>query len=242
MTEQRNDSADRGIDYFNRGHWLSNIQARMSLEARRRMFRIFLAYAGAVGGRSVLDVGATPDTERADSNCMIPWFAEAGMRVSVYSPEDVSHLKRTFGYINVLPRAGFRDPIPTPDRCVDWASASAVIEHVGSRREQVAFVRECSRVANGLFITTPNKYHWLEFHTKLPLIHWLPPAIHRRILTGMGLDTWAREEHLNLIGARDLAWIARQAIDADFSWTVRTVWALGMPSNLILLARRQAAQ
>ena len=33
------------------------------------------------------------------------------------------------------------------------------------------------------FITTPNRFYPIEFHTKLPLIHWLPKRIHRFILS-----------------------------------------------------------
>ena len=36
-------------------------------------------------------------------------------------------------------------------------------------------------------IMTPNRFHPLEFHTKIPIIHWLPKKIHRKILKFLGL-------------------------------------------------------
>jgi hypothetical protein len=228
-----------GIDYFGRGHWLTAIQARVSYRARRRMFLVFKNFAGQIDGMTLLDVGATPDLERLDSNCMIPWFDESGMRVALYSPEDIQHLKDVFKSVTIIPASGFGKPIPADDRSYDWVSSAAVLEHVGSRDKQRDFIRDSARVGNGLFITTPNRLHWLEFHTKLPLIHWLPANLHRKLLRRLGLELWAKEEHLNLLTRRELMAMASATLGDDFNWCVKTVWALGMPSNLILLARRK---
>lgn len=229
----------RGIDYFNRGHWLSGIQARVSVRARRRMFDLWRARAGDVAGASVLDVGATPDAERLDSNCMLPWFQEAGVRLALYSPEDVSHLEATLPGVQILPPApGPR--IPAPDASFDWVSSSAVIEHVGSAADQAAFLHECARVARrGLFVTCPNRWHWLEFHTKLPLLHWLPRPWHRAVLGRLGLSTWAKESHLRLVGSRELASLAERALGPAWRREVVSIWTFAMPSNLVLLAMRR---
>ena len=228
----------QGIDYFNRGHFLSAVQARVSLRARRRMFDLWRSRAGDLGGASVLDVGATPDLERLDSNCMLPWFQESGLRLTLYSPEDVSHLQATLPGVRILaPEAGSR--IPAPDSSHDWVSSSAVIEHVGSAKQQEDFLREGARVARrGLFVTCPNRWHWLEFHTKLPLLHWLPRTWHRAVLRRIGLRAWARESHLRLLSSRELGAVAERALGAGWRIDVRSIWTLGMPSNLVLIATR----
>ena len=228
-----------GVDYFNRGHWLSTAQARVSLRARRRMFELWLAMAGELCGASVLDVGATPDCERLDSNCMLPWFQEQGLALTLYSPEDVARLRAWLPGVQILsPQAGAG--IPAADASYDWVSSSAVIEHVGSAFEQEAFLRECARVARrGLFITCPNRWHWLEFHTKLPLLHWLPREWHRAVLRRLGLGVWARESHLRLVGAHELEFLAQQALGPAWRKAVRSIWTLGLPSNLVLVASRE---
>jgi hypothetical protein len=227
-----------GIDYFNRGHWLSELQARVSVGARRRMFELWRSRAGPLAGASLLDVGATPDRERLDSNCMLPWFQEAGLRLCLYSPEDVSHLVHALPGARVLsPVAGFS--FPAQDGSFDWVSSSAVIEHVGSAAEQQAFLAESARVARrGVFVTCPNRWHWLEFHTKLPLLHWLPRPWHRAVLRGLGLGAWARESHLRLIGSRELQQMAKKALGSAWDVAVERIWTLGMPSNLVLIATR----
>lgn len=230
-----------GIDYFHRGHWLSGIQAKVSYRARRRMFEAWRAAAGELLGASVLDLGATPDRERLDSNCMLPWFAEAGLRVTLYSPEDIAHLREQFPFAHVLTSAATGPRVPAADLEYDWVSSSAVIEHVGSEAEQVAFLRECARLArHGVFLTCPNRWHWLEFHTKLPLLHWLPRRSHRAVLRLLGLHAWARESHLRLLGPRELARMASLALGSGWTIRVRSIWTLGMPSNLMLLASREA--
>ncbi len=228
----------QGVDYFGRGHWLSGVQSRISLRARRRMFNLWRSRAGELDGASLLDVGATPDVERLDSNCMLPWFQEAGLRLSLYSPEDVSQLRASLPGVSILaPAPGSR--IPAPDASHDWVSSSAVIEHVGPLDQQEGFLRECARVARrGLFVTCPNRWHWLEFHTKLPLLHWLPRTWHRAVLRGIGLGAWARESQLRLVGPRELAGLAERALGTGWRSHVSSIWTLGMPSNLVLIATR----
>jgi hypothetical protein len=228
----------QSIDYFYRGHWASGVQARVSFGARRRMFDRWRQFAGGrVSGR-LLDVGATPDTERLDSNCMIPWFHEAGLAVSVYSPEDVSELATAFPFATIVPSQGFGRPLPARAREYDWVSASAVLEHVGSAAAQIEFIRECATAGDGLFLTTPNRWHWLEFHTKVPLAHWLPRPAHRAILRGLGMPFWASDTNLRLLDQPTLAAMASKVLGRDWNWRIETVSALGMQSNLMLLGRR----
>ena len=52
-------------------------------------------------------------------------------------------------------------------------------------------------------ITTLNRFYPIDFHTKLPLIHWLPKNIHRNLLKIVGLKYFDREENLNLLSKND---------------------------------------
>lgn len=239
-------SAKAGVDYFNRGHWLTQIQIRYSLQARREMFDAWEAFArkrGNLQNQKLLDVGATPDCERQDSNCMIPWFHETGLQITLYSPEDISNLQRSFPFAQVLKPniQNIGDTLSTqvqPEE-YDWVCSSAVLEHVGSIESQKEFVSSCAKMGKGLFLTTPNRWHWLEFHTKIPLLHWLPKTIHRRFLRLLGKDFWAKEENLNLIDTATLQGIAQAVLEKDFIYEIRKVKALGMTSNLVLLAVRK---
>ncbi len=228
-----------GIDYFNRGHWLTPIQERVSRRARRKMFDRWRRFAAESGlPQTFLDIGATPDAERLDSNCMIPWLLEGGFQVSLYSPEDISRLRSLFPGAVILPPSGAAG-FPAQDRQFAWVGSSAVLEHVGARESQLAFIRETARAGDGIFLTTPNRWHWLEFHTKLPFLHWLPKRLHRALLQRLGKHFWAREQNLNLVGRRELLAMAREALGDRFDFRIEAIWTLGAPSNLMLLARRR---
>jgi len=228
----------QGIDYFNRGHWLTAMQEKVSVATRKRMFQIAVRKLELTAGQKMVDFGATPDVERRDSNCMIPWFYDLGMRVALASPEDITHLASVFSFARILPATGFHHPIAAGVREFDLVTSSAVLEHCGDRAHQIAHIKECGRVADKIFLTTPNRWHWLEFHTKMPLMHWLPKSMHRGGLKLAGLAFWATEENLNLLSGRQLKELAQEALRNEFAYQIQQVWTLGMPSNLLLLAYR----
>jgi hypothetical protein len=70
-----------------------------------------------------------------------------------------------------------------------------VIEHVGDRDRQQAFVHEALRVGDRVFLTTPNRWFPVEVHTRLPFVHWLPDRVAHRAydLAGKG---FAKQNHL----------------------------------------------
>ncbi|MBO1067941.1 MAG: class I SAM-dependent methyltransferase [Dolichospermum sp. DEX189] len=95
--------------------------------------------------------------------------------------------------------------LPFPDQSFDYVYSHAVIEHTGSRDLQLKFLCEAFRVASkGIFITTPNRLHPLEFHTALPLIHYLPPNWYRRIYRILGKTFYSQESNLNLLTEKDI--------------------------------------
>ena len=53
--------------------------------------------------------------------------------------------------------------------------STATIQHVGSNENQERMIKNIIGLSKKYFIiTTPNLYHPIEFHTKLPFLHWLP--------------------------------------------------------------------
>src|SRR5215475_1228191 len=116
-----------GIDYFNRGHWLTDLQEQVSVATRKRMFKIAVSKLGLKAGQKMVDFGATPDVERLDSNCMIPWFHALGMSVALASPEDITHLATVFSFARMLPATGFHHPIAAGVREFDLVTSSAVL-------------------------------------------------------------------------------------------------------------------
>lgn len=208
---------------------------RVSRRMRRRMYARFLA-EGVADGDSILDVGVTSDRSQLASNYLEAWYPHKH-RITACGIDDASFLQQQYPGLRFV-RADGR-ALPFADGSFDWVHSSAVLEHVGSRAAQAGFLAELYRVCRkGVFATTPNRWFPVEFHTVLPLLHWLPPARFRALLRRMGHVDLAQERHLNLLGRRDLDAICRQL--ALPRWRVDSV-SLGLwPSNLLLVLRRQA--
>ena len=79
------------------------------------------------------------------------------------------------------------------------------------------------------FITTPNRWFPVEMHTALPFLHYLPAPTHRRLLSRIGLDYWASEDHLNLLDAGTF----RKLFADEHDVTVASVRLGGLVSNLM---------
>ena len=70
----------------------------------------------------------------------------------------------------------------------DLVVSNATIEHVGNSKNQLQMISNIIKLTKKNFlIITPNKYYPIDFHTQIPLIHWLPKNIHRKILSLIGL-------------------------------------------------------
>jgi 2-polyprenyl-3-methyl-5-hydroxy-6-metoxy-1,4-benzoquinol methylase len=120
---------------------------------------------------------------------------------------------------------------------MDVVFSSAVIEHIGSLQQQKQMLRECLRVARkGVFITTPNRWHPMEAHTLIPLLHWLPKSMHRRILRILGLNFYAREENLNLVDKKTLSLICNELRIKQFS--IKSLSTFKIVSNLMLIIKK----
>jgi SAM-dependent methyltransferase len=195
-----------------------------------RIYRRFAAHFPPDPGRRIVDIGvngalADPDLYFLESR--YPHRA----RIVACGLEPPGCFRRCFPearYLQVQRGA----PLPFADRAFDLAFCSAVIEHVGDRAAQAAFLGEVLRVARSAFITTPNRWYPVELHTLVPLLHYLPAPVYRRAYRQLGFDFFAEEANLNLLDRRALA----SMLPAGS--TIETHQFLGAPSNLLAIVRR----
>jgi ubiquinone/menaquinone biosynthesis C-methylase UbiE len=212
-----------------------SLPVRLAAYQRRRMYARFLRDVAICKDDSLLDVGVTSDRSYEASNYVEAWYPHKD-RVTALGIDDASFLEHQYPGMKFIQASGL--DMPFEDRSFDVVHSSAVIEHVGSYENQVKFARECARVAKkAVFLTTPNRWFPVEFHTVLPLLHWLPKAWFRAALRVFGMHFFASEENLNLLSSRECRRIA--AALPDFYVSVSSVALGGWPSNLLITALRR---
>lgn len=211
-----------------------SLASRIAGRVRRQMFERFVQVAKIGDAHTILDVGVTSDRLYDHSNYLESWHPHKH-RITATGIDDASFLVHRYPGLAFV-RADGR-ALPFADESFDFVHSSAVIEHVGSRAMQRRFLVELFRVCRcGLFVTTPNQWFPIEFHTILPLVHWLPQRRFQAVLRAIGREFFADEDNLNLLTAADLRRLCAEAEMGDV--TIMSARLAGLPSNLLLFARK----
>lgn len=211
-----------------------SLAMRASTMVRGRMFRMFMDELEPTRQDRVLDVGVTSDQSYDNSNYFEALYPHRD-RIVAAGLQDASFLETQHPGLRYVQADALN--LPFPDGAFDLVHSAAVLEHVGSAANQRRMIAECLRVARrGVFITTPNRWYPIEFHTQLPFVHWLPKPMCRAIFRRLGLRELAEESNLNLLTAREL----RSMTSGTEGWRVHIAAArlIGWKSNLILVGRR----
>ena len=192
----------KAIDYFSYDNRFISVKTFFSIKARKKMFNRFMAIVNPSPQDEILDLGATPDVKLKDSNIFDKLYPYKD-RLSVCSIEDCRNIVDELGlkefYYNEP-----KKPLPFYDRQFKVVFCSAVLEHVGTRKDQELFINECLRVADKVFITTPYRYFPMEMHTFILFLHWLPWPIFQKIVLKTKGEFWANIDNLNLCSKRDI--------------------------------------
>ena len=185
--------------------------------------------------KNLLDVGTTPVFD--EYNNIILHSYKNRNNVSSLSNLDCSSLKNKFTKVKFI--KGDARKMKFKKNSFDTVYSNATIEHVGNRSNQLKFVKECYRVSQkDVFITTPNKFYPIEFHTKLPFLHFLPSKMYKKILSYLGYSFFAKEKNLNLLTVDDLK--KYMSFLKIKNYNIIKHKFLFMTSNLILHIKKKA--
>ena len=179
---------------------------RISLRSRRRKFGLFMETMAPTADTTVLDIGVDDVGFGEHAGCgtlnffeeLYPWPAQ----VTALGLHEGARFRSRYPEAHYV--QGDALALLFEDDTFEIAFSNAVIEHVGGREEQRRFVSEALRVAQRVFVTTPNRWFPVEVHTRLPLVHWLPDGLEHRAYD-LARKPWAKENHLlGPGGLRDL--------------------------------------
>jgi len=182
--------------------FINYIFEKIASDARNEFFNILKKNTKYSPKKSIIDIGTTPNLN--DVQNIILAKIKDNKNVTCLSNLNCKILHKKYPNIKkILIGDGRYNNLP--NNSFDIVHSSATIEHVGSYKNQLLFVKECIRISKKfVFIQTPNRFYPIDFHTILPFIHWLPKNIHRKILRIFGLNFYSLEKNLNLLSESDL--------------------------------------
>lgn len=207
---------------------------------RKEQIKIYERFAKAFPPRPdwrILEIGTNASLDEARDYFLHSLYPHP-QQITASGLEEPDVFERVFPHFRYA-QLQRNAPLPFEDDSFDLIFSNAVIEHVGSREQQRAFLGEILRVGKRAFVTTPNRLHPIEFHTVTPFLHYLPPRVYRQIYAAAGFEFFSKEENLNLLDAGQFFDLlppdARQRAELSFHRF------LGMKSNLLLSVRLKAA-
>jgi len=211
-----------------------SLPVQIATKVRRRMYDAFMREFGAGPDDTILDVGVTSDQTYTSSNyleALHPYKA----CITAAGIDDASFLETLYPGVRFVSANALK--LPFGDKSFDFVHSSAVLEHVGSFVNQARMVEECLRVARrGICVTTPSRWFPIEFHTLLPLVHWLPKPVCRAIFRRIGYGFFANEANLNLMTAAELRRV--MAGFPAYAYNFADTRLYGWTSNLVLMVHK----
>jgi len=179
----------------------------------------------------VTDIGTTNDDEFESSNLIIKNLKKIKEYKSISD-----QLITSKGFIKSLNKSITSNF--TENEFYDYSSdliiSNATIEHVGSFDNQKKMIENIIKLTKKVFvISTPNKFYPLEFHTKIPFLHWLPDHYFRKILKIFGYKDLSEERNLNLLSKSQFVKILKKLNFKNYKFKYINLFFL--KSNIILI-------
>jgi len=153
-----------------------NLFSGLSCKSRTKKLELFYKTFQPDENTKILDLGGEIDDGNNSGLQFVdsyPW--KHNISVLNISSDFITAIKNKYSEIDAV--VGDACALPWPGKHFDIVFSNAVIEHLGSRENQMKMASEIMRVGKNWFVTTPNRWFPFEFHIRLPFIHWLPDRI-----------------------------------------------------------------
>ncbi len=201
---------------------------------REEIVKILVNFFKDKNLNDILDIGTTEDTDSIASNYIVKNLKNFKLYKSISDQKIDSSF-----FIKKLQKSITDDF--SIDELNEYKSdvviSNATIEHVGNLENQMKMCQNIINLTKKYFIIiTPYRYHPIDFHTKLPFLHWLPKNIHRFFLSILGFKYLSKEENLNLLSQRDFKLIMNRLDHKDFIF--KDIKFIFFKSNLILIGHK----
>ena len=212
----------------------NNILDKIVVKKRYEMSEIINKYISNQSIEHALDIGTTDDDGFESSNYLIKNLRN----IKIY--KSISNQKINSKFFSKILTKSITDNFSHEEienYSSDLVISNATIEHVGDKNSQIKMTENIIKLSKKIFvITTPNRLYPFDFHTKMPLIHWLPKKIHRKILKFLGFNFLSKEKNLNLLTKKDLINIMKELNQNKYLFF--HIRFLFFKSNIILIGKK----
>jgi len=208
---------------------------KIVLKKREEMFDIIKKNINLDNIKSVLDVGTTSDNLLESSNFLIKQFEFIKIKKSISDQKILND-----NYFDITFNGSITENLNDNFESLksDLLICSATIEHLGNLSDIKKGLDNIVNLSNKYFIiTTPNRYHPIEFHTKIPFIHFLPKKLYRKLLMFFGDKFFSKEENLNLLSKKDLKNLISDY--KNISYSIYKVKLFSFTSNFIIVGTKK---
>lgn len=181
---------------------LWKLTEKLTIESRKKKYNLFLQYLNPKPEDKILDTGISSYSCRC-TNFLEIWYPYKKHIIALTNgeKENYKHFMELFPEVKLI--FGDARKLDFSDNNFDIAFSNAVVEHSGSRRQQKQFIHEIIRVSKRAFITTPNRWFPIDFHTLMPFAHWMPQRIKALIYSFLSESYFASLNNLNLLNEKE---------------------------------------
>ena len=210
---------------------VEKIASSISGKSRAKKWAQFLALMTPGPDDRLLDVGVNTTEYSESDNYLERHYAFPKNITAVGIETDFTEFKRRYPEVTTVTSDGTR--LPFADDAFDIACSNAVIEHVGSRIDQLAFLRELDRVGKRGYLTTPTRLFPIEVHTRIPILHlFLSKKSFDWVAIKIGKG-WAAGNYMHLLSKQDLRSLAAEANIGSYELIPNRFFGLTMTFTLI---------
>jgi len=217
-----------------KSHVFHDLIKKIIEKEREKFFIILKRKTHYTNKKKIIDIGTTPNLDKFNNKVLDK--LKNNKNVTCLSNLDCKILSEKYPNIKRFIKCDIRKN-SLYDNSFDIVHSNATIEHVGSYKRQLLFIKECVRISKKfIFIQTPNRFFPIDFHTLLPLVHWLPKYIHRKFLKIINLNFYSKEKNLNLLSKKNLTNMCKDLNLEKFEIIEHKFFFL--TSNLILIIKK----
>jgi Methyltransferase domain len=201
MSLNDNKNLNNKQTYWFKIPFLDKFLVKILLKYRVFFFKVFEDNIAYTKDTRALDIGTTGSINAQD-NIFIKRFKYKN-NLTCLSDQNLDNIKLMYPEIKCIQSDGRKTNLD--DNSFEVVHTNATIEHVGTSEDQINFLKECIRVSKKyVFLQTPNKFFPIEFHTKIPLLHFLPDFMFSGILKFIEMNYYSNIKNLNLLSQKKL--------------------------------------